>query len=375
MTVVRKNKSSKSRQTFWRGPEIDGVTQSLLSRFLVCRERFRVLVVDGLQPLDKLKVAIEYGNMWHICEDNWALGKDWKAPLLAYARELAMKYREEQETVDKWYRVCCVQFPIYAQWWSKEVKAIKSLRVLLTEESFAIPYRLPSGRLVTLRGKWDGVFWRTTKPSGLILQENKTKGNVEEYAIQQQLLWDLQTGVYLVALREWIKTLPAEEKSKLGLRGSPKVRGVLYNVIRRPLSGGRGTIRPHQATKNKPAETMDEYYARLAGIIGEEPAYFFLRWDAEYTEADLDRFQERCLDPILEQLWDWWEWIVATHGEDPYRECGATGRAGGGVHFRYPYGVWNPMLEGRAGEVDEYLNNGSTVGLEKVRTLYNELEE
>ena len=26
----------------WKGPEVDGITQSLLSKFLVCRERFRI---------------------------------------------------------------------------------------------------------------------------------------------------------------------------------------------------------------------------------------------------------------------------------------------------------------------------------------------
>ncbi len=36
-----------TREPVWKGPEVDGVTQSLLSRYLTCKERFRLLVIEG----------------------------------------------------------------------------------------------------------------------------------------------------------------------------------------------------------------------------------------------------------------------------------------------------------------------------------------
>src|SRR6185369_9120155 len=57
----------------WAGPmdagPTGGITQSLLSMFLVCRERFRLRVIEGLHSFDRFNHRIEYGSMWHICEE------------------------------------------------------------------------------------------------------------------------------------------------------------------------------------------------------------------------------------------------------------------------------------------------------------------
>jgi hypothetical protein len=111
---------------------------------------------------------------------------------------------------------------------------------------------------------------------------------------------------------------------------------------------------------------MEDFYERLAGIIRAQPETFFMRWRAEILTADIEKFKQQFLNPILEQLWDWWEWIGA--------ECDNPWRVGNKLHYRYPFGVWNPMMEGRASEVDEYLATGSTAGLVKATTLFNELE-
>ncbi len=68
----QKAKSQESKRgtgPLWKGPEVDGITFSLLSRFIACPERFRILVTEGLQPHDEFNHRIEYGNMWHTCEE------------------------------------------------------------------------------------------------------------------------------------------------------------------------------------------------------------------------------------------------------------------------------------------------------------------
>jgi len=351
--MVKKKKAA----CVWRGPEEDGITQSLLSRFLVCRERFRLLVVEGLRPADDFNHRIEYGNMWHLCEEKQAGKEEWEGPLKDYARELISKYPLAQEQIEKWYNVCKIQFPIYVTYWSKNPDE-KSRTPLVQEESFSVPYPLPSGRMVTLRGKWDSVDWIGPKRGGgVYLQENKTKGDIQEDSLKRQLHFDLQTLMYMVAL---------EESDSV----DGPLKGIRYNVVRRPLSGGRGSIRQHKPSKSNPrGEDPQQFYNRLSGIIGDDADYHFMRWRVEIGPEDLTRFRREFLNPVLEQLWDWWEFITTGHNGDPFDP--GTGRA---VHWRHPFGVWNPLNEGRASELDEYLETGSDLGLERTEDLFPELD-
>jgi hypothetical protein len=45
------------------------------------------------------------------------------------------------------------------------------------------------------------------------------------------------------------------------------------------------------------------------------------------------------------------------------------------IHWRHPFGVYDALNEGGSSDLDEYLETGSTVGLEKASTLFPELEE
>src|SRR4051794_6290554 len=85
----------------WKGPEEDGITFSLLSQFLVCRERFRVRVIEGLSAGGGFNHRIEYGSMWHTCEEALAAiapdspsmvephKSEWEPHLRAHAERLS----------------------------------------------------------------------------------------------------------------------------------------------------------------------------------------------------------------------------------------------------------------------------------------------
>jgi hypothetical protein len=203
--------------------------------------------------------------------------------------------------------------------------------------------------------------------SDIYLLESKTKGDINEHQLRRQLTFDLQTLLYLITLREWCKE---HEPTR-------RVAGVIYNVVRRPLSGGKGSIRPHQATKNKPAERMEDYYSRLQEVFKEDPSYWFMRWRVEISPRDVELFRRQCLDPILEQLCDWWEWV--SREPDPFvlRKADHLDRreSAYAVHFRAPYGAWNPLAEGASSELDEYLATRSEVGLRRATNLFPELQE
>lgn len=373
-----KNPHARLSKPLWSGPdgkgENGGITFSLLSRFLVCRERFRLHAMEGWKTQDQFNHRLEYGNMWHVCEEAYltALAGPkhisdnadlfWDKALLNYCTSLCQKYRQSQDQVKHWYEVCKAQFSAYVPYWERQVEeSNEDRRSIMQEEVFDVSYSLPSGRSVRLRGKWDSVdiVYTKGKTSRIWLQENKTKGDINEQQIQRNLNFDLQTMIYIIALGQHARD--NKELSNLPFAG------VRYNVIRRPLSGGRHSIKQHQPTKTgKGGETQEEYYNRLRGLIEGEPEFFFMRWNVLITAIDAANFARKCLDPILENLHYWYE---SQMGPIP------KGRDYPPATWQHPFGVYNPLDEGGSTDVDEYLKTGSLVGLVRSENLFPELQQ
>lgn len=345
----------------WKGPEVDGITYSLLSRFLVCRERFRCLVVEGLRPAEEFNHRLEFGSMWHVCEEAHSRPVDWKPHLRNYVAHLCRQYPMQREQIDHWYRVCLALFPVYVEHWSKHPD-VTERTPLLQEQVFNVPYKLPSGRVVRLRGKWDSVdLIGSGKDAGIYIQENKTKSQINERQVQRQLRFDLQTLMYLIALEE---DAPDPGESLHELRKSrgydAPIRGVRYNVIRRSS---------HKTPESMMKKVFED---RESGRIGE----WFARWKVEITPADITRFRNQCLNPILEQLCDWWEWI--TKAKDPFSpndgcETPKDKSVHSSIHWTHPFGVYNILDEGGSTDLDNYLETGSELGLTRADNLFPEL--
>lgn len=367
--------SRPRKSPLWKGPEEDGITFSLLSRFLTCRERFRLYVMEGLCAKGTFNHRIEYGNMWHICEemvstfgeaDVFCPDPMYSRRLKEYAQTLATRYPLQRDDIEKWYNICKVQFPIYARYYAQD--QLEDRTPLLSEESFNVPYKLPSGRTVRLRGKWDSVFLlrmsTEEKRRGVWLQENKTKGDIQPYETQRRLKRDFQTMIYLTALERW-----GQEKPNGLPRFQSPIRGVLYNVVRRPCSGGLHSIKQRQN------EMAQEFYERLGEEIEGHPDYFFMRWEVPVTQKDIEKFRRQTLDPILEQLYSWYNWI--TSGVDIWTgkdDDPDSGEVRNWMHWIHPFGVWNALDEGGGTDLGEYLENGSEAGLQRIENLYPELE-
>lgn len=332
----------------WEGPCSDGknggITFSLLSRFLSCRARFYVHTIEGIRTQEQFNHRLEYGSLWHTCEEAYAGKRDWELALQLAASVLCQKYPWDQPACEHWYKVCKAQFPVYLAYWEDYAETWESVE---QEKVFHIPYTLPSKRTVFLRGKRDGVDSRMEggEPVGDYLFEIKTKGDIDEELMKRQLTYDLQTGFYLTALT---RDEARKHRPLLGLR---------YNVVRRPLSGGKGTI------KQKQNESSEEFYNRLTEYMLEEPERYFMRWVVDVSPLDIQKFQYECLTPLLETLCDWYAAVSTT--DKPFET---------GLHFRHPYGCTNYIDESGWTELDNYLNHRSMNGLRKVKTLFAELE-
>lgn len=383
----------KSSGPLWQGPESPGpqggITFSMLSKWLTCRERFRVRYVEGWEPTRQFSHRIEYGNMWHVCEEAFAAVESqtsrvypsWELALKQYVTDLCRRFPLSQQEIVHWYNVCKVQFPVYVDYWSKHPDVVNRTP-LLQEQVFDVPYKLPSGRVVRLRGKWDSVdLIGQGKDTGVYLQENKTKGDIDELALQRQLTFDLQTMMYIVALRAEF-----EQNSTLGswmpgdIPRGMSIKGVRYNVVRRPLSGGEGTIAQRKGSKNIAPETDEAFYARVRGVIDGTgvktdgrsytgPSHWFMRWKFDVGEADVKRFRDECFDPILEALCNWYHLTTGEPLTGFDQDCLQFGH-----HWRHPFGCDNAVNEYGATDVDNYLDTGSTVGMHKRETLFEELQ-
>lgn len=377
------------RAPVWKGPcaagPAGGVTQSMLGAFQQCRERFRLRYVEGLRAAERFSHRMEYGNMWHVCEELSAEGNynnglsKWEVGLGRYTKELGDKYPLDREEIQKWYGVCRTQFPLYLDYWAKN-DDVKARTPLLVEQVFDVPYRLPSGRAVRLRGKWDGVcLIGKGKAAGVWLDEHKTKSRIDENVLRRQLTFDLQTMTYLVALEaERSRLGDSTIKNRLTYRdGQYRVqyplKGVRYNVVRRT---------EHRQGKK---ETAADFCRRVGKEIEKAPADWFMRWNVEVGSADVAAFRRKCLDPLLEQLCDWWEWVSfmterggsvwdndVAFGARPDKE--GNGIHASAIHWQTPFGVGTWLLDGGSSDYDHLLETGSETGLRRTEELFTELQ-
>ena len=373
----------------WQGPCGEGwnggVTQSMLGRFFCCRERFRLKYILGLDAHDRWSHRMGYGTMWHVCEEALAADVDPLLKLRMHALDQCQRYPMQREEIAKWANVCGVQFPEYVKYWA-EHPDVKNKTSLLQEQVFDVPYALPSGRTVRLRGKWDSVDLVREETEGMLgrhrqvtegiwLQENKTKGEVDKLQIERQLKFDLQTMLYLIALETECREDAQDSEVAFKCHSHP-ILGVRYNVVRRPLSGGKGSIRPHEAKSNKakgthtPAETAEHFYERLrADYIAKEPEYWFFRVRAEVSAEDVRVFRDTCLDPLLEHLCDWYDGVTRFQSYNGVRNGYMTP-----MNYRTPFGIYNSIAEDGATEYDHFLETGSDATLRRVTELFTELK-
>lgn len=349
----------------WSGPCVYGVSVNMLSKYLVCKERFRLLVVYGLQDKRDFDYKIEYGSLFAECNEYFRAGKNWLQGAAKYLRHLRETYPGNEKDITDWYKLLRMQFPLYVARWKGNREYGKFIPVL-QEQEFLVPYKLPSGRVIYLRGRIDSMQ-RTPKWS-LYLEEDKTKGYIDDIGIQTTLKLNLQTMFYQIALRTCYRgngefEFKPGEISTLSPKGvSPTIYGNIYNVIRRPLSNKK---EPRQRKK----ETRDQFLERLGEFIKQNQGDYFKKWNVKITAKNVAHFQKHTFNPIMEGLCDWYEFIAAAPDDCPFErqeELLSKDPSFTVIHNQTPFGVFNPLFGGFRGDYHTYLTTGSKRDLEEL---------
>jgi hypothetical protein len=347
----------------------DGITFSLLSKFWVCRHRFWLRTVQGLVPDEGFNPKLEFGNFMHIGYefiDKPDAFVDQK--MEEYARKLCAEYPSQQDGTNGigwWLRVAKGVFRVYREHYRTVDKGTK---YLFQEKTFRVPVKLPSGRVVDLRGKWDAAVGRTRdKKKFVLVQENKNKGQIDTVGLTSSLMNDLQTQIYLATFVRWMKTTddPFIKDAKLS--------AILYNVVRRPTGWPKS---PRQKKEESPFDFAD----RCIEHHRNNPGDVFFRWEIGISQASIRRFEQQSLFPMLESLCDWWDSIQGNIQEpfNSYETAGdeTTVKVGANKHhFIRPNGMYDAMFDGGRGDYFDFLSTGSQLGLKHTDEMFPELAE
>lgn len=280
-------------------PERDGITFSALNAWQQCRELSR-LGLNGVTSKGT-SFALVFGTLVHALlqtvyeatrhnalkgPPSDAMVKSFMTALEAmWNKENPMASADAREHAELSLMLAEAVMPRYFRYWHEDFTAV---RWMALEHEFRIPYAvpLPDGRVVKtfIRGKMDGNFRQGT---ALKLFETKSQGQIDEEATANILPHDLQSNIYLWAMRRIHKEQPA---------------GVRYNIIRRPQ------------LRQKKDESLKAFAYRCALDVAERPDFYFVRMDMDIERRDMDRFEGE-FDDMLRDFCAWWYGLAGHYKE------------------------------------------------------------
>lgn len=293
-------------------PEIDGVTNSLLSTWGACREKARLSLKGVTRRGSSFPLTFGGITHWlleHVYEDH-RMGRLKHGVTVAYVKSYLQKaetlWRQENPMADalafQYYELTIMLnellMPIYFEHWRK--KDFVETEWVGLESEFRIPFEVTRNGITyktKLRGKRDGMFRKANK-KGLWLFETKTKSRIDEGTLVDMLPFESQINLYLVAM--WLET-------------NEMPRGVRYNIIRRP------------GLRQKKTENLKSFALRMGDDIRKRPTWYFLRQSMEVDPKELDRYYGELEDRVWEFI-HWWKgfgghWKESSHCENKYGVC------------------------------------------------------
>lgn len=301
-----------------------GLSFSSLCKWIVCRHRFFLYAIAGLQEPQRFEPRIEFGSVMHAMLENGKKG------LKQYENQLLNLYPESHADIRFWSVIAERYYNLYQQHYTDQKKAgFESKKYKTTPEvDFDVVIQPAPFCEITLKGRIDAIHMGQ---DGLVMvQENKFKGQVDFTMLIQTLHLDLQAMMYMVAAEALYK---------------PKKLQLMYNVGLRPL-GDRYAIK--QTKKETSAQFIDRIFKTHSGKsqtypIAQNTSRWFFRKILSVTATELSTFKHQVLYPILSQFCDWYESL-------PRKGHKFLNPFDSPLHYCTPFGVYNPLFDGRQGD-------------------------
>lgn len=279
----------------WKGPLIDGVTQSLLNRFLECPYSAYLYLILGIEDNTDEKVNLIYGDCGHKglevlipTRTPDSPNGNFKAACDAALDRLDTLYPHHPESfrysLPKMLRIYSLK-PFEGDW--------------VTEEVIDTVIRI-NNENIRIRGKKDGIC-HNHPDYGSVLAEHKFKGYIDPILCKEEIKQDLQCNFYMQATQtEW----------------------VFYDLIKIPDTQKYGPTPAYNETTEQYIERI--YHGPVGSYNGQYPIYKnkhnWISQQAYYISLEeQQQYWAEVISPNIKRLSMWYKWVTQTgfDHEDP----------------------------------------------------------
>ena len=260
----------------WKGPEKDGITQSLLNRFRTCPFSFYIYAILGLEESEtSFPENLCWGDAYHVGLENYIASHDYVYSCGKMIEHLKKQWPAAPPTFQHSLRKMLMLYTLPPGEYRTEQEFKEVVEVY--------------GRKVVLRGKMDGIG--THPDYGQVLLEHKCKGSIYPEQLKSEIKEDIQCNLYMyLADVEW----------------------VLYDLIKIPDVQRYG---PNRAYDESPKAFIDRLYTGPIGSYGNKYPINRCKesWIHQHPyliERDQQEdFWQRTLRPLLAQMVQWWDYV------------------------------------------------------------------
>ena len=281
-------------------PMEDGVTQSVLSQWLSCREKARISIILGLSSPGASWPLI-YGSVAHLALKLYygdlvlkiSPRHQWYAytAATAFAKSIECHNNlERQDMCNEAGLILGAMLPAYHKKWGATDGKV---RWTVVESKFR--REVPPARCVAT-GQIDGGFEVNGKHW---LFETKNKSSFNQ-SYERWLGIDLQLGYYLLGYRALMKTTPV---------------GAVYNILRRP-----------DRLKAKSID-MADYVTKITNDVAKRPEHYFMRYRQPFSAQEVETHECHITTKLME-FRDWYDEAKNSTNRDPLYNPGACEQFG-----------------------------------------------
>lgn len=273
------------------------ITNSRLKTFNACRRLHQYEYEMGVRPVETEATAADFGTLFHAGLEGWwtAWMRGRGSEALAIAREYMAQSREKSDVLDEIGAAKADLLMVaYDVRWAADME---DLEVLAVEAQFNVPIIAPSGRpcrAVRAAGKMDAITRRLSTRKKLLVEHKTTGSDLSQGSTYwRRLRMDPQISIYFDGARS------------LG----HEIDECLYDVVVRPEH------RPYTATplekrkftkegrlyanQRERDESMDEFQARMAKEIADDPNAWFARAQIVRLPEELEQSRRDMYETTL----------------------------------------------------------------------------